>query len=196
MDFPKKKNQWAVGERFKFTSGPYAGEEGTIKEFDILGFDNVGWRCSVELTTGSNRGKLVSAYTGQLRRLEGEGGLARKNTILVVEDDPDTQFLLCSLLRSGGYEVISAGDGDEAMKFLESCRPDVILTDLMMPHVSGLELLDFVKHRPVYADIPVVVITAYGRHNYDKATKAGALKVLDKPSAISDIADTISQVIH
>jgi len=196
VDFPKKKNQWAAGDEIVFASGPYSGEKGTIKEFDILGLENIGWRCSVELTTGSNKGKLVSAYTGQLKQLESERVPARKNTILVVEDDPDTQYLLCSLLRAEGYEAIATGDGGEAMKFLETNRPDLILTDLMMPHVSGLELLDFVKHQPVYADIPVIVITAYDKNNSDKATKAGALKVLDKPSAIGDIADTISKVIH
>jgi len=66
----------------------------------------------------------------------------------------------------------------------------------MMPRVSGLELLHFVKDQPRYADIPVVVITAYGEHNTDLATRAGALKVLNNPAAIEHIADTMSEMIH
>jgi CheY-like chemotaxis protein len=186
----------AAGDKCLFTSGPYAAEQGTIKEFDIVGLENLGWRCSVELTTGEHSGRLVSAFTGQLKRIDDKSAIPRKTKILVVEDDPDTQFLICTLLRIGGFEAIAVSDGGEAIKFLESCRPDVILTDLMMPRVSGLELLRFLKEDPLYSDIPVVVITAYGDHNTDIATKAGALRVLNKPAAIEHIAHTMSEVIH
>ena len=196
MDNHKSKTKWAVGDRFLIRSGSHSGEEAVSKEFDIIGVKDLGWRCYVVLTTGDHRGQIICAYTRQLERLEGQSTASRKNKVLVVEDDRDTQELIRHLLSAAGFDVLTADDGERALGALKHFRPDLILTDLMMPHVSGMELIRCVKEEPMYADIPVVVITAYGDRDKGAAAAAGAVTVLDKPAAIHNIADMISDLVH
>ncbi|MBQ4070835.1 MAG: response regulator transcription factor [Clostridia bacterium] len=78
--------------------------------------------------------------------------------ILLAEDDRDLNRLVCMSLRNAGYEVTSTYDGAEALAALESMRPNMVITDLMMPRVDGFELAEGVKQ--IDADIPIVFMTA------------------------------------
>ena len=82
-------------------------------------------------------------------------------TILVVDDDADTLRILTHMLRNSGYNVIQAGSGEEALRKLKQNRPDVILTDLAMPGVTGVEVIHEVKGNPATSDIPCVAVTAH-----------------------------------
>lgn len=105
---------------------------------------------------------------------------ARKRKILVVDDDPGIRASLAVLLQSWGYEALQAGDAAEATRMVERQDPDIVITDLVMPETSGLELLRSLKagdpHRPV------LLITAQGSIDIAvEAMKQGARDFLTKP---------------
>src|SRR5262245_26425927 len=86
----------------------------------------------------------------------------RKNKarVLVVDDEPNARSGLEKLLRQEGYAVDVAPDGPSAITIAAEHPPDVVLTDLKMPHMDGLELLQ--KLRETYRDLPIIVVTAFG----------------------------------
>ncbi|HZG22036.1 MAG TPA: response regulator [Herbaspirillum sp.] len=84
----------------------------------------------------------------------------KKPTVLVVEDHADSREMLCELLRQGGLSVLAASDGVEAIAFLQSHMPALVLTDLRMPRMDGMELARYIKSHERYAHIPVVLISA------------------------------------
>lgn len=111
--------------------------------------------------------------TGQ----SGETGRAR---ILVVEDDEATRAGLAELVRAWGYEAGEAASGEEALRVLGEFRPSVIVTDLVMPGMSGLDLLQAVQDQ--LAELAVVILTAQGTvDSAVAAIKAGAYDYLTKP---------------
>ena len=83
------------------------------------------------------------------------------HNILVVEDDPDIMRILTATLKAAGYVVSAAYGGEEALKKVEQCRPDLILTDLAMPEMSGVEVIEMLRRDQSNADIPIVAVTAY-----------------------------------
>ena len=107
------------------------------------------------------------------------GARGRKSTfVLVVDDDPDVLLALSDALDSEGYEVRGARDGIDALKAIEERRPDLIITDLLMPTMTGFELLAALHDDPALATIPTLIITA-GR-SPDASETTGSL-VLPKP---------------
>jgi len=85
----------------------------------------------------------------------------KKPTVLVVEDHADSREMLCELLRQGGLSVLAASDGVEAIAFLQSHMPALVLTDLRMPRMDGMELARYIKSHERYGHIPVVLISAH-----------------------------------
>lgn len=118
-----------------------------------------------------------------------------KATLLIAEDNPDTRSLLRWLLESEGFDVTTAEDGAAALKFLDLTQPDVILTDLMMPQVDGIELIRRVRGSSDLANIPIVALTAYGSNYIAQAKNAGANATLRKPEDLDQLVDTINQFI-
>ena len=80
--------------------------------------------------------------------------------ILVVDDEPDAVDLVEFNLKSAGYEVVTAADGAEALKKAKAHSPDLILLDLMLPEVDGLEVCKILRRDPAIAAIPVIMLTA------------------------------------
>jgi CheY-like chemotaxis protein len=104
---------------------------------------------------------------------------SRKSTyVLVVDDDPDVLGSLLEALQSEGYEVQGARDGIDALKCIGRRRPDLIITDLLMPTMTGFELLAALHDDPQLATIPTLIITA-GRA--PAASEATGSVVLPKP---------------
>ncbi len=100
--------------------------------------------------------------------------------ILVVDDDPDIREVLKDRLESLGYVVQAAADGKEALKVLEKQNPQLILLDIEMPAMSGLEILKEIRKREL--DITVIMITAYGTiERAVEAMKEGAYDFIPKP---------------
>ena len=94
-------------------------------------------------------------------------------TILVVEDDRILRRLLASLLRRRGYDVRVVPTGHAAVHFLCAVRPDVVILDLFMPDVNGVEVLRLMKQERAWRDIPVIVFSG-GAHYRREVTELGA----------------------
>jgi CheY-like chemotaxis protein/predicted regulator of Ras-like GTPase activity (Roadblock/LC7/MglB family) len=101
-------------------------------------------------------------------------------SILIADDDPNTLDLLSSMLRDSGFRATGVASGVEALDFYERETPDIVLADLAMPEMSGLQLLDELKKYDPLAK--VIIITAYGdKEAVARAFRMGALEFLEKP---------------
>ena len=80
--------------------------------------------------------------------------------IMVVEDDASLREIYSIRITAEGYEVVSAGDGEEALAVAVREKPDLILSDVMMPKISGFDMLDILRSTPETADIKVIMMTA------------------------------------
>src|SRR5690242_9350663 len=83
-----------------------------------------------------------------------------KKKILVVDDEPDAVELIAFNLRGAGYDVITAEDGEEALKKARQARPDLIVLDLMLPEIDGLEVCRMMRNDPNISKTPIVMLTA------------------------------------
>jgi CheY-like chemotaxis protein len=98
-------------------------------------------------------------------------------------------------LEEAAFRVMVAGDATAALQLLESERPDLILTDLLMPLVAGEQLISILRNREGYAEIPIVVLTAYSHAFGQAALAAGATVVLKKPQDITRVVETVRQLL-
>lgn len=106
--------------------------------------------------------------------------------ILIVEDDSASRFFLESLLESNGYEFRSAANGIEGLNIFEEYRPDIVLSDIQMPIMDGLELLEAIRDKK--SDTIVIIVTAFGTENYAiQALHLGANNYLKKPVSAQEL---------
>jgi CheY-like chemotaxis protein len=117
-------------------------------------------------------------------------------TILVVDDHP-TNLKLCKVMLSvDGYEVHTAADAEEALVMLDSVHPGLILMDLQLPGLDGLELTQRLKADPATRDIVVVALTAYAMQDDEqKALEAGCDGYLAKPIDTRLLAATVERYL-
>jgi CheY-like chemotaxis protein len=116
-------------------------------------------------------------------------------SILLVEDHADTRALIQVYLEQQGFAVVAAGDGAEALGELSGRTPDLILTDLMMPRVSGLELIRRVRERAELRHVPIVAMTAFGEGGLRLAKAAGADATFSKDSEPGLLADILKRAL-
>jgi len=83
-----------------------------------------------------------------------------RRCVLVVDDHPANVLIMRTMLESQGYEVVSAADGVEALEHLQSRPIDLVLLDIMMPRMNGLEALQQIRQTPTTAALPVILVTA------------------------------------
>jgi two-component system, NtrC family, response regulator HydG len=121
-------------------------------------------------------------------------GSAAAKRVLVVDDDATTRSGLERLLRSQGFEVLVASDGSDALGVVERDRPDLIVTDLKMPRMSGEELLrELRRDRP---ELPIIILTGQGDiHSAVEAMKEGADDYITKPVDVSQLSDCIVRAL-
>jgi len=110
-------------------------------------------------------------------------GAVNAFTILVVDDSATMRSMLVSTLESlGPVNILQAPNGFEALRILPRQEINLMLTDINMPDINGLELLNFVRSNPLYKDLPVVIISTEGsRKDIDKGLSLGASEYLVKP---------------
>ncbi len=117
------------------------------------------------------------------------------NTILVVDDEKNYLVVLETLLRSEGYEVITADNAKDALEIVLESDVDLVLTDMKMPGISGMELLETIKRRK--PDIPVIMMTAYGTIEMAvEAMKKNAYDYITKPFKNEELKRTIRKAIE
>lgn len=102
--------------------------------------------------------------------------------ILVVDDHEEIREALSEILEEEGHDISQAVDGLDALEAINKSRPDVVLLDIAMPGMDGLETLQRIKSQPELADIPVIMVTAQGdRQNMVKAVQLGVRDYVTKP---------------
>ena len=103
-------------------------------------------------------------------------------SLLVVDDNPENLKLILMILATAGYELLTANDANEAQRSIARSRPDLILLDLQLPGMDGLEFTRRLKAAPETCGIPVVAVTAYAmKGDEHKARSAGCDGYLAKP---------------
>jgi CheY-like chemotaxis protein len=103
-------------------------------------------------------------------------------TILVVDDNEDVARITASFLTAKGYVAVTAADGARALELVAEHPPDCVLLDIMMPHMSGLQVLNRLKRDPATSSIPVILVTAKGRdEDVLSGYKEGADYYITKP---------------
>ena len=106
--------------------------------------------------------------------------------ILLVEDSKPIRRANERALLSAGYEVICAVDGESALRFARDMKPDLILLDMILPRMSGVEVLRNLKAEPATRDIPVVVVSSLSEKNRQKLIEEGAEDYLEKGELMPD----------
>ncbi len=120
----------------------------------------------------------------------------KKSTILLVDDSSTNNLLLQTVLEKNGYAIEVAFSGKEALKILNRKKIDVILLDLMMPGMSGEEVLEAVRSNAETANIPVMVVSAYNEHSEkEKVLKMGANVFFEKPLKLNDVVAKVKEIL-
>lgn len=124
--------------------------------------------------------------------------MSELQNILCVEDDPDIRMILdLALSKIGGYQVVMAEDARQALKRLDNFKPDLLLLDLMLPGMTGLELFSRVRARPEYASTPAILLTAkLSVQQPPEYTQPGLLGVIPKPFDPMTLANQIKHLFN
>ncbi|MEA2682441.1 MAG: two-component system, OmpR family, phosphate regulon response regulator PhoB [Chloroflexota bacterium] len=121
---------------------------------------------------------------------------AARPRLLVVEDEPALQKVLAVRLQIEGFEVRAAGDGEEALAMIAEERPDLVLTDLMMPLMDGAELTRQIKGDPALKSIPVMVLTALKeQREREHLLRLGADAFAAKPYNSAELTARIRELL-
>ncbi len=116
--------------------------------------------------------------------------------VLIVDDEPDARTVLFHTLRGAGHNVIEAADGDEALKKLKRTRFDLVVLDIMMPRMSGYDVLDKIRAMPSRADTPVIVVTAkHDPEGVQREVEGGATDHIAKPFLPSELEAVVGRVL-
>jgi CheY-like chemotaxis protein len=114
--------------------------------------------------------------------------------VLIVDDDQQTLLLIEQVLKSSNVSVIRAEDGEQALEVLEATTPDVMLLDMLMPRVGGVDVLQYVRETPRLDGMFVAVVSAHRQlARADEVARANAYLV--KPIRPADIRETLSQAL-
>jgi len=116
---------------------------------------------------------------------------------MVVEDDASLREIYSIRITAEGYDVVSAGDGEEALAVAVREKPDLILSDIMMPKISGFDMLDILRSTPETAGIKVIMMTALsGDDQRQRGERLGADRYLVKSQVgIEDVVNAIHEVL-
>ncbi len=136
----------------------------------------------------------ISLLYGRLRGRKDEGVAAEK-LVLVVDDHVDERAITRIVLEHYGYEVKTAGTAGEALQVARERRPDLIVMDIMMPDMDGVEAVERLAEDPRTAQIPVVAYTAYRDVYRDRLDRSGFVETLEKPAGPAKLLATVADQI-
>ena len=116
--------------------------------------------------------------------------------IVIIEDEPDTAEMYAEMMRISGYDVVKYYGGLSAVAHLADQDPNAVILDLMMPDLSGLEVLNYIKEKPDLSDLPVIIVSAKTMpEDVEKGLLAGAVAYLTKPVSFADLRVAIDGAV-
>jgi two-component system cell cycle response regulator DivK len=117
-------------------------------------------------------------------------------TVLIVEDNELNMKLFHDLLEANGYRTIQTRSGNEALRLAREHRPDLILMDIQLPEVSGLEVTKWLKDDEDLKSIPVVAVTAFAMKGDEERIRAGGCEAyISKPISVAKFIDTVRSLL-
>ena len=118
----------------------------------------------------------------------------RQKTVVVVEDEVDAAEMFGEMMRVNGYRVVKCYSSAPALHIIASEMPDMVILDVMMPDVSGIEVLKHMRREPALADIPVIVVSAKSMPaDIKTGLDAGASVYLTKPVGFLDLKEAVEK---
>ena len=119
-------------------------------------------------------------------------GPRMSHTILIVEDNELNMKLFRDLLEAHGYETLEARTGPEALEALKESRPDLILMDIQLPEVSGLEVTKWIKEDETISSIPIIAVTAFAMKGDEERIRQGGCEAyISKPISVAKFLETV-----
>jgi CheY-like chemotaxis protein len=119
-----------------------------------------------------------------------------QKTVMIIEDEEDAAELFAEMMRVSGYRIFKTSKSAPAIEMMKAEKPDVILLDIMMPEVSGLDILRMMRQDPVLENIPVIIITAKGMPaDIKNGMEAGASTYLTKPVGFLDLKEAVERAL-
>lgn len=118
-----------------------------------------------------------------------------QNKILLVEDSEDAREALAKLLELDHFTVVTAGDGLKGISAAKAEHPDLIITDINMPNMNGIEMIRELREEDDFREVPILVITAYGQIVSTQAIEVGADSVMTKPVEYDELSHTVEKLL-
>jgi DNA-binding response OmpR family regulator len=119
-----------------------------------------------------------------------------QRTVIVVEDEADAAEMFAEMMRVNGFNVVKSFSSGPAINLIAAEMPDIVILDVMMPDISGLEVLKYMRHEPQLAKIPVIVISAKSMPSDIKTgMDAGASVYLTKPVGFLELKQAVEKVL-
>ncbi|GAB4450800.1 MAG: response regulator [Anaerolineales bacterium] len=119
-----------------------------------------------------------------------------QKTVFIIEDEEDAAELFAEMMRISGFRVLKTSRSEPAIAMMSADRPDLVLLDIMMPEISGLDILRQMRRDPNLANIPVIVVTAKGMPTDIKnGMEAGASTYLTKPVGFLELKEAVERVL-
>jgi two-component system cell cycle response regulator DivK len=117
--------------------------------------------------------------------------------ILVVEDNALNIKLFCDLLTAHGHETEPVTDSRDAMEAARAFKPDLVITDIQLPFITGIELMELFRADDELKDVPIMAVTAYAAAGDDERIRAaGAQAYVSKPISVMRFAETVDQLLE
>ncbi len=122
---------------------------------------------------------------------------SKQKTVMIIEDEVDAAELFSEMMRINGFRVIKMFSSAPAIPIIAQEKPDIILLDVMMPDISGLEVLRYIRREPDLANIPVIILSAKSMPSDIKTgIEAGASMYLTKPVGFLDLKQAVERVLN
>jgi two-component system, cell cycle response regulator DivK len=116
--------------------------------------------------------------------------------IMVVEDNDLNRKLFCDVLKANGYEVVPVADGQNVVETAKKYNPELVIMDIQLPNVSGIDLIAQLKQDAAFTQTPVLAVTAYaGKGDEERIRDAGASDYLAKPVSIGPFMAAVRELL-
>ncbi|MEM8532581.1 MAG: response regulator [Chloroflexota bacterium] len=121
--------------------------------------------------------------------------MQKQQTILVMDDDLALQTVLEIALREAGYQVVLANNGEEGLERLKTLSPNLVISDIMMPNIDGVELFERIKDRLQNEGIPIFIMTALTRKPWFADLEAEGAVIIQKPFEMDQLLNLVRDLL-